>query len=30
GFDEILFYTLYLLLILIVLYYLKKQVKHKT
>ncbi|BBN40232.1 modulator of SarA, Msa [Staphylococcus aureus] len=29
GFDEILFYTLYLLLILIVLYYLKKQVKHK-
>ncbi|HCX9171206.1 TPA: MSA protein, partial [Staphylococcus aureus] len=25
-----LFYTLYLLLILIVLYYLKKQVKHKT
>ncbi|HAR3069594.1 TPA: MSA protein, partial [Staphylococcus aureus] len=25
----ILFYTLYLLLILIVLYYLKKQVKHK-
>ncbi|HDK9107359.1 TPA: MSA protein, partial [Staphylococcus aureus] len=28
--DEILFYTLYLLLILIVLYYLKKQVKHKT
>ncbi|HBE8072627.1 TPA: MSA protein, partial [Staphylococcus aureus] len=26
---EILFYTLYLLLILIVLYYLKKQVKHK-
>ncbi|HCX9520686.1 TPA: MSA protein, partial [Staphylococcus aureus] len=27
---EILFYTLYLLLILIVLYYLKKQVKHKT
>ncbi|HCW9185095.1 TPA: MSA protein, partial [Staphylococcus aureus] len=27
--DEILFYTLYLLLILIVLYYLKKQVKHK-
>ena len=28
GFDEILFYTLYLL-ILIVLYYLKKQVKHK-
>ncbi|HCY4763821.1 TPA: MSA protein, partial [Staphylococcus aureus] len=27
---EILFYTLYLLLILIVLYYLKKQVKNKT
>ncbi|HDH2626820.1 TPA: MSA protein, partial [Staphylococcus aureus] len=26
---EILFYTLYLLLILIVLYHLKKQVKHK-
>ncbi|EKF1829308.1 MSA protein [Staphylococcus aureus] len=30
GFDEILFYTLYLLLILIVLYYLKKQVKGKA
>ncbi|HEH2126711.1 TPA: MSA protein, partial [Staphylococcus aureus] len=29
-FDEILFYTLYLLLILIVLYYLKKQVKNKN
>ncbi|HHC9933157.1 TPA: MSA protein, partial [Staphylococcus aureus] len=28
--DEILFYTLYLLLILIVLYYLKKQVKGKA
>ncbi|HAZ5185070.1 TPA: MSA protein, partial [Staphylococcus aureus] len=27
---EILFYTLYLLLILIVLYYLKKQVKNKN
>ncbi len=30
GFDEILFCTLYLLLILIVLYYLKKQVKGKA
>lgn len=30
GFDEILFYTLYLLLILIVLYHLKKQVKGKA
>ncbi|WP_114636061.1 sarA expression modulator MsaC [Staphylococcus aureus] len=30
GFDEILFYTLYLLLILIILYYLKKQVKTKS
>lgn len=30
GFDEILFYTLYLLLILIVLYYLKNQVKGKA
>ena len=30
GFDEILFYTLYLLLILIVLYYLKKQVKRQS
>ncbi|HDI7500560.1 TPA: MSA protein [Staphylococcus aureus] len=30
GFDEILLYTLYLLLILIVLYYLKKQVKGKA
>ncbi|MRW40984.1 MSA protein, partial [Staphylococcus aureus] len=29
GLDEIMCYTLYLLLILIVLYYLKKQVKHK-
>ncbi|MBH4788711.1 MSA protein, partial [Staphylococcus aureus] len=30
GFDEILFFTLYLLLILIILYYLKKQLKNKT
>lgn len=30
GFDEILFFTLYLLLILIILYYLKKQVKSKS
>ncbi|WRN67551.1 sarA expression modulator MsaC [Staphylococcus aureus] len=30
GFDEILFFTLYLLLILIILYYLKKQVKTKS
>ncbi|HEB2280620.1 TPA: MSA protein [Staphylococcus aureus] len=30
GFDEILFYTLYLLVILIILYYLKKQVKTKS
>ena len=29
GFDEILFYTLYLLLILIVLYYLKNKLRAK-
>ncbi|MBE5665461.1 MSA protein [Staphylococcus sp. SS251] len=30
GFDEIVFFTLYLLLIFIILYYLKKQVKGKA
>ncbi|GKS23286.1 hypothetical protein SASK087_05290 [Staphylococcus argenteus] len=30
GFDEIVFFTLYLMLIFIVLYYLKKQVRGKA